>query len=54
MEELGNPGNLRFFDCYKKVFGLEENLITQRTNVSYKEFSEDITYWIKCIPDSKV
>jgi len=54
MEESGNPGNLRFFDCYKKVFGLEENLITQRTNVSYKEFSEDITYWIKCIPDSKV
>ena len=48
MEE---PDNLSFFDCYKKVFGLEKNIITKRTNVSYKEFSKDITYWIKCIPD---
>ncbi|MCK5837439.1 MAG: adenylate/guanylate cyclase domain-containing protein, partial [Desulfobacula sp.] len=53
MEKSNNPGNLNFFDCYKKVFGLEENVITQRTNISYKEFSKDITYWIKCIPDSE-
>nr|MDA3787414.1 hypothetical protein [Desulfobacula sp.] len=51
LEESDNPGNLSFFDCYKKMFGLEKNIITQRTNVSYKEFSKDITYWIKCIPD---
>jgi len=53
LKESNNPGNLNFFDCYKKVFGLEENVITQRTNISYKEFSKDITYWIKCIPDSE-
>ncbi|MBU0464110.1 MAG: adenylate/guanylate cyclase domain-containing protein [Proteobacteria bacterium] len=52
IEESDNPGDLSFFDCYKKMFGLEKNIITQRTNVSYKEFSKDITYWIKCIPDS--
>jgi class 3 adenylate cyclase len=53
MKESNNPGNLNFFDCYKKEFRLGENVITQRTNISYKEFSKDITYWIKCIPDSE-
>ena len=52
MEESDNPDSLSFFDYYKKVFGLEENIIIQREKVSYKEFSKDITYWIKCIPDS--
>ncbi|WP_299981390.1 adenylate/guanylate cyclase domain-containing protein [Desulfobacula sp.] len=47
-----NSDSLNFFDCYEKVFGFGKNVITQRTNVSYKEFSKDITYWIKCIPDS--
>ncbi|MCK4768440.1 MAG: hypothetical protein KAS28_08635, partial [Desulfobacula sp.] len=53
LKESSNPGNLNFFDCYKKMFGLEKNVITQRRNISYKEFSKDITYWIKCIPDSE-
>ncbi|MBC2705567.1 adenylate/guanylate cyclase domain-containing protein [Desulfobacula sp.] len=52
MKGLNNSDSLSFFDCYKKVFGFGKNVITQRTNVSYKEFSKDITYWIKCIPDS--
>lgn len=43
--------NLDFFDCYKQKFKLEENIISQQTNVSYKEFSQDVTYWVKCIPD---
>jgi len=50
LKELGQKNTLNFFECYKKIFGLENNIITQRTNVSYKEFSKDITYWIKCIP----
>ncbi|MCK5696257.1 MAG: adenylate/guanylate cyclase domain-containing protein [Desulfobacula sp.] len=53
MKKSNNPGNLNFFDCYKKIFGLEKNIIIQRTNISYKEFSKDITYWIQCIPDSE-
>ena len=52
MNGSDNFDSLSFFDCYKKVFGFRKNVITQRTNVSYKEFSKDITYWIKCIPDS--
>ncbi len=52
IKEPGKHDGLSFFDCYKKVFGLRENIITQRTNISYKEFSKDITYLIKCIPDS--
>ena len=52
IKELNTFGSLSFFNCYKEVFGLGENVVTQRTNVSYKEFSKDTTYWIKCIPDS--
>ncbi len=43
--------NLDFFNCYKRQFNLGENIISQQTNVSYKEFSQDITYWVKCIPN---
>jgi class 3 adenylate cyclase len=50
-KDLCKTDNLSFFDCYGKLFGLQKNIIIQRTNVSYKEFSKDITYWIKCIPD---
>ncbi|WP_457551861.1 adenylate/guanylate cyclase domain-containing protein [Desulfobacula sp.] len=52
MKDLDKTANLDFFACYKKVFGLKKNIIIQRTDVSYKEFSKDITYWIKCIPDT--
>ncbi len=48
---LNNHDSLDFFDCYKKMFKLQDNIILQRTNVAYKEFSQDITYCIKCIPD---
>jgi class 3 adenylate cyclase len=43
--------NLDFFNCYKKKFNLGENIVSHQTNVSYKEFSQDVTYWVKCIPD---
>jgi class 3 adenylate cyclase len=48
---LNNHNNLDFFDCYKKIFKLGDDMISEQTNVSYKEFSQDLTYWIKCIPD---
>jgi len=51
MKKLNNHSSLDFFDCYKNVFKLGKNMIIQMTNVSYKEFSQEITYWIKCIPD---
>jgi class 3 adenylate cyclase len=40
-----------FFDCYRTWFGIQGDIIEQRKNVSYKEFSKDISYVIKCIPD---
>ncbi len=43
--------SLDFFDCYKQKFKLGENIISQQTDISYKEFSQDVTYWVKCIPD---
>ncbi len=51
MEKSDKLDNLSFLNCYKKMFGLEKNIVAQRTNVSYKEFSKPITYWIKCIPE---
>jgi len=49
VERSDVPDNWSFFDCYRHVFRLEKNVVTQRTNVCYKEFSKNITYWIKCI-----
>jgi len=43
--------SLRFFDCYRTMFNLKKDLIQERNNISYKEFSKDVSYLIKCIPD---
>ncbi len=51
IEESDDPDNLSFLNCYNKMFGLEKNIVVQRTNASYKEFSKPITYWIKCIQE---
>ncbi|MCP3943174.1 MAG: adenylate/guanylate cyclase domain-containing protein [Desulfobacteraceae bacterium] len=39
-----------FFDFYKNLFNLGNEFVQKRGPVSYKEFSEDITYLIQCIP----
>lgn len=39
-----------FFDFYKKQFNLSQDVVEKRKDVSYKEFSQDITYVIRCIP----
>lgn len=52
INEPALPESMCFFDCYQKVFRIGKNEIAQRTNISYKEFSKDITYLINCIPDS--
>lgn len=46
-----NLSAIDFFKCYKKFFNLKNKVIVQRSKVSYKEFSQDITYRIKCIPE---
>jgi class 3 adenylate cyclase len=51
LKELTVAGSLDFFDCYKTRFKLGKDMICEKNNVAYKEFSQDITYWIQCIPD---
>ncbi|MBU2631422.1 MAG: adenylate/guanylate cyclase domain-containing protein [Proteobacteria bacterium] len=41
-----------FFDGYKTIFGISENVIKERKDVSYKEFSKKISYLIRCLPDT--
>lgn len=43
--------DLDFFDCYKTTFGIKGNVIKERKYISYKEFSKNVSYVIKCIPD---
>ncbi len=43
---------IRFFDFYKNLFNLENELIQRRGPVSYKDFSKEITYLIQCIPET--
>ena len=51
LKELTVADSLDFFDCYKIRFKLGKDMICEKNNVTYKEFSQDITYWIQCIPD---
>jgi len=39
-----------FFDFYKNMFNLDNELIQKQGPVSYKEFSKEITCLIQCIP----
>lgn len=48
------PYGLSFFDCYKQFFNMKEAVAYERKNISFKEFSKDISFMIKCIPDSRV
>ena len=40
-----------FFDFYKNLFALGDDVIQPRGPVAYKEFSNKTTYVIQCIPD---
>jgi class 3 adenylate cyclase len=40
-----------FFDFYKNLFDLGDDVIQPRGPVAYKEFSNKTTYVIQCIPD---
>ncbi len=51
-ESLKPNHQYEFLESYQNIFHLEDGLITQHNNVTYKEFSKDITFSIKCIPDS--
>ena len=45
---------MSFFDCYRRFFNLKEDVVYERKNITYKEFSEDSSFMIKCIPDLTV
>ncbi len=48
------PGGVTFFNCYKRFFNLKKDIAYERKNIAYKEFSTDVSFMIKCIPDSDV
>lgn len=43
-----------FFDFYKNLFDLGDDVIQQRGPVAYKEFSNKTTYVIQCLPNSSM
>lgn len=49
-----HPSGTNFMDCYKLFFNMRDDVIYGRKNISYKEFSKDTSYMIKCIPNSTV
>jgi len=51
LKELNQGDSPDFFDCYKTWYKLGENVIEEKNNIAYKEFSQELTYWIKCLPD---
>ncbi len=40
---------LAFFDAYQSYFNLNGDVLNENSNISYKEFSQDVTYFIKCV-----
>ncbi len=52
INKRNHPGGVNFIDCYKRVFDMKEDVFYERKNISYKEFSKDISFMIKCIPGS--
>ena len=50
-EEQRHPG-LLFFDAYQQYFNLEGPVISERKNVTYKEFTSPTSYLLQCIPRS--
>lgn len=49
-----HSGNLRgacFLDCYKAIFKIRGDVLTVRENAAYKEFFNEISYIVRCIPD---
>ncbi|MCM2283328.1 MAG: adenylate/guanylate cyclase domain-containing protein [Desulfobacula sp.] len=43
-----------FLDCYRQFFNIKEEVVYERKNIAYKEFSKDVSFMIKCIPESSV
>jgi class 3 adenylate cyclase len=43
-----------FLDCYRQFFNIKEEVVYERKNIAYKEFSRDVSFMIKCIPESSV
>jgi len=42
-----------FFDAYSRFFNIQYgDMIMERKNISYKEFSKDTSFLIRCIPDT--
>ena len=53
LEKLNSSGSMIFFDCYKTLYELGGEVIENKDNVAYKEFSQDLTFCIQCIPVSR-
>ncbi len=51
IDEDRNLRGFNFFDTYKTIFCIKGSVIEERTNISYKEFTEQTSYLLKCIPD---
>ena len=49
---LRTKEQIPFFDFYKTLFNLGNEVIQKRVNISYKEFSKKVTYLIHCIPEA--
>ncbi|MFH2091098.1 MAG: adenylate/guanylate cyclase domain-containing protein [Pseudomonadota bacterium] len=54
-EGSGNPLYTKdtgsFMDCYQSIFKIQTNVVQQRNNVTFKEFSKKTSYLLKCFPD---
>lgn len=50
-EKQNMPDEVKFLESYKHIFRLGEKMMTEKSNVSYKEFIQDKTYLVDCMPE---
>lgn len=44
-------GRGTFFDYYRQFFNLQGEITYERRNIAYKEFTKDISFMIRCLPE---
>jgi len=49
-KDIFNQSGARFLYLYQQVFGIDDPIIEQRQNVSFKEFSKKVSYLVRTLP----
>ncbi len=50
IKDIHSSGGMSFLEYYKTRISTDEGILKEQKNVSYKEFSKDVSFLIRCLP----